>query len=370
MNSISAPSSLLTEEQIEQIRNSAFLSEKAGQLTTEQLALINNNNWFNLFVPRSLGGLEMSLPEATRLQESLAKADGSFGWTVTLCSGANWFAGFLSPELRDEVFAVPSRICLSGSGAITGKAALTNNGYLISGFWKYATGSPHATHFTANCRIEKDGIPVTDEAGNTTIAAFLFKREEVKIINEWNCIGMKATASHSFSVENLPVAANRAFSISPLTARLPQPVFYFPFIQFAELTIAANFSGITSHFIDLCHALFHSRVKQKGYTIEQACDVFECLGRSKTKFEADRILLFETMDAVWAKGLETKQWRSEDLNSVTVACQSLVKTARNTVNTLFPFCGIVAVDASSEINRVWRDFSTASQHSLFTVECL
>ncbi|MBX2921202.1 MAG: acyl-CoA dehydrogenase [Chitinophagaceae bacterium] len=370
MSSISNPSLLLTEEQIRKIRSLSFASEKAGQLVPEQLQFIYDNNWLNIFIPALLGGLEMNLPDAVRLEESIAKADGSLGWTVTLCAGANWFAGFLDPELCREVFADPLSVCLSGSGAVTGKAEITNDGYIVSGSWKYATGAPHATHFTANCSIVKDGIPLIDEAGNGKISSFLFKREEVKIINDWNCIGMKATASHSFLVDKLHIPSNRAFSINPSSAYLPHPAFSFPFAQFAELTIASNFSGITAHFIDLCQLLFHRRVKQKGYTTEQACDVFECLGRSKTIFEAERFRFYETMDTAWKKGVEKKQWPEDDMNSITAACHSLVKTARNTVNALFPLCGMIAADPTSEINLVWRDFSTASQHSLFTVGCI
>lgn len=365
MNSISGyPSPLFTEEQLKQIRGYAFLAENAGQLIAEQLRFIYDNNWFNLFVPEQLGGLEMDLPNAVRLQERLAYVDGSFGWTVTLCAGANWFAGFLDAALREEVFSAPS-VCLSGSGAATGNAVAMGDGYIISGWWKYATGAPHATHFTANCIVGEQ----TDAQGNPVVSSFIFKRDEVTIINDWNCMGMKATASQSFSVKDLYVSNNRQFLIDVAHAQLPQAVFYFPFEQFAELTIAANFAGMTAHFIELCTDLFHERVKRKKHSAGQACEVFECLGRSKTKFETERNLLFDTMDRVWLKGLEAKQWDAEDLQAVTNISQSLVKTARATVNTLYPFCGMIAADASSEINRVWRDFNTASQHSLFTFGC-
>ncbi len=52
MNSISdRPHLLLNEEQLQRIRSYALFAENAGQLTPEQLLLIYNNNWFNLFVP-------------------------------------------------------------------------------------------------------------------------------------------------------------------------------------------------------------------------------------------------------------------------------------------------------------------------------
>ena len=100
-------SQLLADESVETIRRYAATAEQTGQLHPEQLKLIYEQNWFNLFVPRSMGGLEMQLPEAVRLQEALAGADGSLGWTVTLCSGANWFIGFIDKQTASSFFFRP-----------------------------------------------------------------------------------------------------------------------------------------------------------------------------------------------------------------------------------------------------------------------
>ena len=61
-------SQLMTAESVDTIRRSAAAAEQMGQVHPEQLKLIFEQNWFNLFVPRSMGGLEMQLPEAVRLQ--------------------------------------------------------------------------------------------------------------------------------------------------------------------------------------------------------------------------------------------------------------------------------------------------------------
>src|SRR6185437_5279658 len=113
-------------------------------------------------------------PEMVRLEEDISRVDGSTGWTVTLCSGAGWFAGFfptgpvgqsVSPASEEltRLFSDP-RLCIAGSGAATGEAHLVSGSYRISGRWAYASGSPHATAFTANCVIWKDGVPLlTDQ---------------------------------------------------------------------------------------------------------------------------------------------------------------------------------------------------------------
>ena len=96
-------------------------AEALGQLHPAQLEIIYKQNWFNLFVPKEHGGLGLHLKEGLQIQEGLAWTDGSAGWTVTLCSGANYFIGFLSPEVAKEIFKDP-HVCLAGSGHPSGIA--------------------------------------------------------------------------------------------------------------------------------------------------------------------------------------------------------------------------------------------------------
>src|SRR6267154_1382961 len=86
------------------IREASAAAEQLGKLHPKQLSVIYAQKWFNLFVPIAYKGLELSLPEGLKIEEGLAWSDGSTGWTVTLCSGANWFIGFLKPELVKEIF--------------------------------------------------------------------------------------------------------------------------------------------------------------------------------------------------------------------------------------------------------------------------
>src|SRR4249920_3214010 len=71
------PSKLLDPETVRDIRSRSFASEQLRVLHPEQLSLIHERKWFNMFVPKEFGGLELSLPESIRLEESLAWADGS-----------------------------------------------------------------------------------------------------------------------------------------------------------------------------------------------------------------------------------------------------------------------------------------------------
>lgn len=335
---------------VEQLRRFAARAEANGALTAGQLAIVYDHRWFKLFVPRDLGGLEMSLPEGVRLEEELARIDGSLGWTVTLCAGANLFVGYMDQLVARTIFA-DSSVCLGGSGQATGKAIVQKGGYLISGKWHYATGAPHLTHFTANCMVEQDGKELLDNKGNPVIRSFFFPRAGVRVIDDWNAFGLKATASHSFEVNQLWVDQSQAFLIAPHAATWDHPIYRYPFLQFAEATLAANTLGMARHFLECAANLGIASLRKSLQAAESE------LTKAKKSF-------YSVLDTSWDESRRIDGPSSEALKAVSEWSRIIVKVSREQVVAIYPQVGMVGADASSEMNRVWRDIFTASQHSL------
>ena len=389
------PSFFIPAVQAGKIRQLSGEAERSGRLHPEQLAIIYEQRWFSLFVPRTYGGLELSLPEGLRIEEGLAWADGSTGWTVTLCSGANWFIGFLSPAITRELFS-DQRVCFAGSGRPSGTARVMASGYEVTGRWSYATGAPHATAFTANCLLEKDGAILTNEDGSPMVRAFIFLKDELIVQEDWNCMGMIATASHSFEVSRQSIPANRCFTVDGNHSFLSQPIYQYPFLQLAETTLAVNSSGMAARFIDLCEEIFAERsasasspnaglgsARNAGSSsagnagsassgnapgMKKAVDL---LRNAKARFQALRDSFYAAVEISWEEHL--KKISSDpslsdyaSLEAVSKSSRRLAAEARHLVDELYPWCGLTAANPGTEINRVWRNLHTACQHSLLT----
>ena len=69
----------------------------------ETLKAIATAKLWNIWVPKTHGGLELGLTEGLRTLQQLASIDGSLGWTVTLCSGANYFIGNVCLNARQRL---------------------------------------------------------------------------------------------------------------------------------------------------------------------------------------------------------------------------------------------------------------------------
>lgn len=350
------PAAYLPPQHIAVIREQAKVAEETEQLTEAQVLLALQERWFTMLAPAVYNGGEKALPDVVRLEEAIAWTDGSMGWVVTLCSGAGWFGGFMNTQLAHAVFADPNA-CLAGSGAATGIAEESEEGYLVSGKWWYASGAPHNTVFTANCRMVKNGLPLTGNNGEPLIKAFAFMRNEVNIVRTWQSFGLVATASHAFEVKELYVPANRLFVIDDHAAVTEGTLYRYPFLQLAEVTLAANLSGMALHFLEEAALL----IKQKNGTSPGVEHTM--LQKAFLLMDECRQLFYAALDASW-KQQQEGHIPEEILQRVSFTARELAMQSRKLTEELYPFCGLIAADKHTEINRIWRDIHTASQHNL------
>jgi alkylation response protein AidB-like acyl-CoA dehydrogenase len=353
-------------------RDAAIIADHAAQadrdawLHPAQQALIHERGWLRMLAPRSLGGLEMALPEVVRLEEAIARVDGSMGWTVTLCAGAGWFAGFLAPRLAREILATP-QVCLAGSGAPTGYADREGEGWCIAGLWDYASGAPMATHFTFNAILREHGQPLLDAQGNPRIQAFVVPAALVDIVPRWRSIGLRATASHAYRVSGAWVHAEHGFEIDPAKACEQGPLYRFPFLPFAFVTLSANVAGMAFHFVELaeeCIAHRRHRFGGQGEPLIEVPAVRALLDATRSQLSDVRSRFYAQLDKTWARAEAGAPVSEQEAAQMQALSMEWVNASRRAVDTLFPYCGLFAMRDDAPINRVWRDFHTASQHAL------
>ena len=348
------------------IADHAFQADLEGWLRPEQQALIIERGWLRMLAPRSSGGDELPLPEVVRLEEAIARVDGSMGWTVTLCAGAGWFAGFLAPRLAREILATP-KVCLAGSGAPTGHAEREGEGWRISGLWDYASGAPMATHFTFNAILREDGQRLLDAEGQPRIQAFVVPAALVEMEPRWRSIGLRATASHAYRVTAQWVHAEHGFAIDPARAVERGPLYRFPFLPFAFVTLAANVAGMAHHFVELareCIAHRRNRFSGQDEPLIEVPAVRGLLDSTRSGLTEVRNRFYARLDATWAQVAAGAPVSEEEAAQMQALAMEWVTASRRAVDQLFPYCGLYAMREDSAINRVWRDFHTASQHAL------
>ena len=318
-------------------------AEACGHLHPEQFEVLHSQRWLQAFVPASYGGLQQPLPKVLPLLEAVAWADGSAGWVLTLCSGAGWFGGFLDPALARQVFG--PKALLAGSGAASGAATFLPGGsFAVTGRWAHATGAPQATLLTANARLP-DG----------TVRAFAFFPQEIQLHNNWSTIGLRATASHGFSVA-ITLPAERAFDLNPADARLSDPLYQYPFLPLAEATLAVTLGGMALRFLHELYGLLSRKKHFSGVDWLAVAGHSDLLASQADALHKARRALMQAVATSWPAGRATA--------GVSTAARQLAHTARWVTDVLYPYGGLAAANPETAMSRSWRDLHTATQHAL------
>jgi hypothetical protein len=233
---------------LQQIR--AAITASSGKLDGAMIAAIHKNGLFKCILPKSVGGLELSMQELMNVVEDAAAINGSLGWLMQLGNGANFFYPLYEPEIGNQLFSSPQAV-IAGSGAATGTAIVAPGGYVVSGEWKYCSGADYASMFTANCML-----------GNEIIACTMMP-EQVEVIRDWDTIGLKQTSTNTIRASEIFVPHALTFKLDVVKNKVNNPVFDIPFMLFAKLLTIKVQHGLLSALI--AEAKLHAGVRAEKW---------------------------------------------------------------------------------------------------------
>ncbi|WP_213422660.1 acyl-CoA dehydrogenase family protein [Bhargavaea massiliensis] len=308
---------------------------------------------FKLFVPEQLGGRMLGLPEALSVFRQVSHADGNAGWLTTIGSGGGMFVPNMTEETGQELFS-PASAVIAGSGFPAGTAVPVEGGYRVSGKWKYCSGAPYASMFTANCIIE----------GTETIRSMTLMPNQVEVLGDWNAFGLRATGSHSIRVTDAFVPETRTFSIFEQQNAFAGPVHSFPFVAFSVASFTAVCLGIADHFYEEARSLAEEKwpgADRQAFVLDELEGHESEHGKQAARFES------AVRDA-WTRHLAGEAMTAEEEQRLIRTAKTASDTARSGVHHAIRHFGMDAVMEQSPLNRILRDLSTAAQHTFLLPE--
>jgi 3-hydroxy-9,10-secoandrosta-1,3,5(10)-triene-9,17-dione monooxygenase len=181
------------------VRAEAEAAEKRGYYSAELHKKFSDAGFYRIFVPRRYGGYEFDFPTYYRVMVTIASADPSIGWCLTLgTSHALHVASYYSPEAQEKIFGPTEDFVAPGSLPARAKAQCTarpdGDGYRIRGKWPYASGSPYSTHLIGAAHIEN---------APEKRLMMIIPRDQYEVLDDWGAIlGLKGSGSNSIVVKD------------------------------------------------------------------------------------------------------------------------------------------------------------------------
>ncbi|RZJ50924.1 MAG: hypothetical protein EOO19_01990 [Chryseobacterium sp.] len=322
----------------------------ASEVSPAIMNQIHQERLLQIWVPKKYGGLGLRLKEGLSVLFDWSKIDGSLGWMLTLCSGANFFSRNLKPNIATELFSDP-KTCFGGSGMIGGTAEKQNDGsFLINGLWHFATGAPHLSHFTLNAILTDNGNPLLDESGSEIILSFVIPKDQIEIIPNWKSMGMKATGTYSFKVDHVKVSEDYSFVYDEFFT--DDVLDKIPFRVFADLTLLVNYLGMAAHF------------SEEAIKIRPNLN----LNSFNQNMEEEKEILLRFANEIEDLLNDSEIISNEKQSEIHSFSNGLVENISHQILEIYFQLGLKATHKDSEMYQIFCDYFTATQHSNFRRE--
>ena len=338
--------------------------DRRRELTPEVVDALVAHDMLRLLLPKSLGGQELHLLEYCKATEALAWADASVGWFVNQSNVSSATSAAAMPhEAALAVFGDPREGLAWGARHNRSKAIKVEGGYRLSGTWSFASGGRHTRWLGAHSATQTpDGTPY-QRYGKPDDRSFVFLRKEAKIVDDWQVLGLRATGSDSYTVEDLFVPDERAPARDALQERRESGPIY---TIMSTLLYATGFCGVTlgvarrlfEAYVELARGK-HSRASPSAMAVNAA--IQREIGLFEAKLSAARAFLHEAVGQVYDAAAVGKL--DVDLRMrLRLAATHGMNAATDVSIACYRAAGTIAIMEAGPFERRFRDAMSASQH--------
>lgn len=181
----------------------SLLDEKAAEadelrrLSPEVVDALREAELLSLGPPAGFGGPGVDHDTMLEITYELGRGCASTAWVWMIWTLHSWFLGFGTPEAREEVLANgPSVIISSGYNPAGAKVEPAEGGVYLSGRWGFSSGIDYADWVVVGAVV-----PGLERPAGALALLMLVPRDQVRIIDDWHVLGLKATGSKTIVID-------------------------------------------------------------------------------------------------------------------------------------------------------------------------
>jgi indole-3-acetate monooxygenase len=340
------------------IQKAAEQVEAGQELPADLLGVLHAEKLFRLALPKVYGGEEVDPPAYFEIVSALAEHDASTAWCIGQANGCAIISAFLDADVADEIWTNdPAAVIAWGPGSA--EVEVRDDGYVVTGTWRFASGSHHATWLGGRTTIE---LP----DGSTIYRAMLFPADKAERIDIWNVMGMRGTGSDGYSVKDLFVPKNYAIDRNyiPEERRYNEPLFFIPSGVMHSIGFAGVALGVARSMLD---EFIEVATEKKPYrmrnTLAENQLIQSDVATSHARISSARAYMLNETREVWADVIDKGELTMPSHMRLRIATTYSIHEAKAAVDTIYDAVGATAIFKGSRMERRFRDMHTLTQQS-------
>jgi alkylation response protein AidB-like acyl-CoA dehydrogenase len=313
---------------------------------------------FAAMTPRELGGAELPIVESIEVFAEVARADGSAGWCLMAgASAAAYFAAYCDLDFVEKLFAdgVP---LVAGQFAPNGTGIPEDGGYRLSGSYQFGSGLHYAQWVGA-------GFLVHPPEGSDAPARYLLglvPKDQVELRGNWDVLGLGATASWDYVVQDAFVPESATFLFAAPTRRRGGPIYELGVIAQTAAGHAGFAMGVCRRALDELMAIAKTKVRMgAGSFLKDDERFLHALGTLESRYLSASAWVREAFTAIERTVVATGRLDVTENNAVRQATVHVTQEAADIVRQAYLLAGTTAL-RDGPLQRCFRDIHAGSQH--------
>lgn len=338
-------------------------AEQLRRLTPDVTEAFRQAGLYQMYLPKSVGGPELHPLTVFDAVETISRADGSAGWVVMIGTIMSASLAWLPLEAARALAGTPPDFRAAGSLRPQGRARPVDGGYRVTGRWDFASGIDHARYLKCSCLVMDGDRPLLTSAGQPAIWSMLVPIEQATVIDTWSVVGMRATCSQDFVVEDVFVPEAHSYFVGdpPLEPgllyhpRLAQSVFW--------TATVANALGIARGAIDTFVEMASTATTTLSTSVLRDRPLVQTrVAEAEAIVNGARAYVFDAMGKAWQVVEDDAGDPSAAVAQARLAIVHGMHEAKRAVDLVFHAAGTNAVYSRNPLERYFRDAHVAVQH--------
>ncbi len=355
------------------LRERAAATERLRRLPEETERELHEAGLFRIVQPRRVGGAELDYVALIDIGDILGRGDASVAWNFANLASHHWMLAMWPKAAQDRIWDEnPDALIASSFVFPAGRAKKAPGGYTLSGRWPFSSGvDPSGWNMLA-------GIVAGESGHGPDYRVFLVPKEDYRIVDTWDALGLKGTGSHdveiteTFVPEHMTVAAGEiAGGPTPGSAVNPAPLYQIPVMALFPYLISGptvgNAQGCLDEFVD---AIGSRSATYNAARLSGLQSIQIKIASAAARIDAARLIMRKAcieaqQDASEGRVpdmLQKTRYRRDGAFAVNLCTEA--------VDLLFGASGAKGLYMSGAVQRRFRDAHAAAAHISFSFDAV
>jgi alkylation response protein AidB-like acyl-CoA dehydrogenase len=331
----------------------AAASEELGYLTDDIDDALHETGLYGMWVPRSLGGLELDPLTSLEVLEAVSYGQASAGWSLMAAAlSIGTGAAYLSDEAVQNMFVGVERFpVIAGQGTRPGTAKPVDGGFIVNGDWSFASGIKQKGSYLHSAVI----VDGTGEFRITVVPI-----ENATMIDNWDVMGLRATGSIDYTMRDVFVPETQTHPGLVQESSRGGAFYKLGIIQIALICHSGWAMGVGRRVLDELAKMAQAKSGRPGQLTDS--DAFQIgFAEAEGKFRAARALVVESWRDAWATMEAGEELSTRQSTLLRLALQHITWTLFDVSHFAYRNAGTTALRAGT-LQRFFRDVHAGTQH--------